>query len=70
MKLDSTIETKQQIDLCLMAAAINLGSIEKEQIVKIEIYGTDLEDAGEDFCEYRFFDKENKLLGSRREMGY
>jgi hypothetical protein len=70
MKLDSTIETKQQIDLCLMAAAINLGPIDKEQIAKIEVYGTDLEDPGQDYCEYRFFDKENKLLGSRREMGY
>jgi hypothetical protein len=53
-----------------MAAAINLGQIDKEQIAKIEVYGTDLEDAGADYCEYRFFDKENRLLGSRREMGY
>lgn len=70
MKLDSTIESKEQIDLCLMAAAITLAPIEKNQIAKIEVYGTDLEDPGADYCEYRFYDRENKLLGSRREMGY
>jgi hypothetical protein len=69
-KLDTTIDNKQQIELCLMGAAINLGSIDKEQVAKIEVYGTDLEDAGADYCEYRFYDKENNLLGSRREMGY
>ncbi len=37
---------------------------------RVEIHGTSLEDPGTDYCEFRVFDRSNKLMISRRELGY
>lgn len=37
---------------------------------RVEIHGTSLEDPGDDYCEFRVFDRSNKLMISRRELGY
>lgn len=41
-----------------------------DAISKVEIHGTDINDPGEDFCEYRVFDLNDKVICVRREMGY
>ena len=45
-----------------------------ERIVKsaarLEMWVSSFSDPGEDWCEYRAFDKEGKPLGTRRIAGY
>lgn len=39
-------------------------------INRVEVYGTELDDPGEDYCEYRVIDCNGKVMAVRREMGY
>jgi hypothetical protein len=43
----------------------NIGAVNR-----VEVYGTDIDDPGEDYCEFRVIDSEEKTIAVRREMGY
>jgi hypothetical protein len=36
----------------------------------VEVVGTDIDDPGDDYCEFRVIDHKEKNMAVRREMGY
>jgi hypothetical protein len=69
MHLYDTLNGQKAKDLCLTTVKLP-ADCDIESVVRIEVYGTDLSDPGEDYCEYRVYDSADKLVCVRREMGY
>lgn len=47
------------------ASEYDLGAIDR-----VEVFGTDIDDEGPDFCEFRVIDCNDKVMAVRRELGY
>ena len=41
-----------------------------DAVNRVEVFGTDIDDPGEDYCEFRVIDCKEKVMAVRREMGY
>ncbi|MFN8658750.1 MAG: hypothetical protein U0105_20615 [Candidatus Obscuribacterales bacterium] len=41
-----------------------------DAVNRVEVFGTSLDDAGDDYCEYRVIDCREKVVAVRREQGY
>ena len=41
-----------------------------EQVERLECHATNTNDPGEDYCEWRAFDKDGNWLGARKVPGY
>ena len=41
-----------------------------DAVNRVEVYGADLSNSGEDYCEFRVIDCHYKVMVARREMGY
>ena len=63
-----TGETGRQF--CLKDLKLDPAKYDIENIDRVEIYGTDIDDPGADYCEFRVIDKKEKVIAVRREEGY
>ncbi len=41
-----------------------------DAINRVEIFGTDIDDPGDDYCEFGVIDCQGKVMAVRRELGY
>ena len=70
MHLYDTIKGENARQYCETMLKMDPAEWDLDAVNRIEVFGTDLEDDGADYCEYRVIDCQNKLMTVRREMGY
>lgn len=70
MKLHSTLDPQQAKDVFKNFLKVQEGEINFDEVSRVEVHGTDIDDPGEDYCEYRVFDLHKQLVKVKREMGY
>lgn len=70
MYLYDTIRGEEARQFCETTLSLDPAKWDLDAVNRIEIHGTSPSDEGEDYCEYRVFDCQNKLMASRREFGY
>jgi len=70
MHLYDTIKGENARQYCETMLKMDPAEWDLDAVNRIEVFGTDLEDDGADYCEYRVIDSQNKLMTVRREMGY
>ena len=70
MYLYQTIKGAQAVEFCQTTLKMEPEVWELDAVNRVEIHGTSLEDEGQDYCEFKVFDCHNKLMLSRRELGY
>lgn len=70
MYLYQTIKGADAVEFCQTTLKMEPEVWDLNAVNRVEIHGTSLEDPGTDYCEFRVFDRSNKLMISRRELGY
>jgi len=70
MYLYDTIKGANAVEFCQTVLKMEPADWDLDAVNRVEIFGTSLTDEGQDYCEYRVFDCQNKLMVSRRELGY
>jgi hypothetical protein len=55
---------------CEQTLKMDPAEFDLDAVNRVEVYGTDISDPGEDYCEFRVIDCHNKVMAIRREMGY
>jgi len=70
MHLYDTITGENARQYCQTVLKLDPANLDIAAVNRIEVFGTDLEDPGEDYCEYRIIDCHNKVMAVRRELGY
>jgi hypothetical protein len=70
MHLYDMIKGETVRNFCETTLKMNPSEWDLDSVNRIEVFGTDLNDPGDDYCEYRVFDCHNKVMAVRREMGY
>jgi hypothetical protein len=68
MYLYDTIQGEKARQYC--ENNLNMDPADLDAVNRIEIYGTSMNDPGEDYCEYRVIDCRNKLMAVKRQSGY
>lgn len=70
MHLYDTLKGETARLYCETSLKMDPAVFDLDAVNRIEIFGTDINDPGEDYCEYRVIDCHNKLMAVRREAGY
>ncbi len=70
MHLYDTIKGEKARTFCESTLKMDPADWDLDAVNRIEIYGTDLSDPGEDYCEFRVFNCHEKVVCVKREMGY
>lgn len=70
MHLYDTIKGENARHWCETVLKMDPAQWDLDAVNRIEVFGTDLEDDGQDYCEYRVIDCQNKVMTVRRELGY
>jgi hypothetical protein len=70
MHLYDTVKGEEASRLCENILKMNNANHDIDAINRVEVFGTDLDDKGQDYCEYRVYDCRNELVAVRRELGY
>lgn len=70
MHLYETVKGEEARQLCENILKMDHAEHDIDAIGRVEVYGTDLDDEGADYCEYRVYDCRNELVAVRRELGY
>jgi hypothetical protein len=70
MHLYDTITGTNAIDFCKQQLKMDSNQYDLNNINRIEVFGTNFTDEGEDYCEYRVYDNEGKVIAVKRESGY
>ena len=70
MHLYDTLKGEQARNFSQTTLKLSPPEWDLDAVKKVEVHGTDIDDPGEDFCEYRVFDVNDKVICVRREMGY
>ncbi|MBP9094593.1 hypothetical protein KBI23_26475 [bacterium] len=66
-------ETKKGVDAvkrCEETLKLDPAQFDLATISRVEVFGTDIDDPGDDYCEFRVIDSKEKVMAVRREMGY
>jgi len=70
MYLYDTIKGENGRQFCETTLKMDAAEFDLDAVNRVEVYGTDINDPGEDYCEFRVIDCHNKVMAVRREMGY
>lgn len=70
MHLHSTLKGENAVKFCQEMLKMDPAEFDLDAVNRVEVYGTDIDDPGEDYCEYRVIDCKEKTVAVRREMGY
>ena len=70
MYLYDTLKGEAARKYCEDSLKLDPSRFDLDSVNRIEVYGTDLDDPGEDYCEFRVIDCRDKVIAVRREMGY
>ncbi len=70
MYLHDTIKGENGRQFCEQTLKLDPAEFDLDAVNRVEIYGTDISDPGEDYCEFRVIDCHNKVMAVRREMSY
>ncbi len=55
---------------CRETLKLDPAQFDLDAVNRVEVFGTDIDDPGEDYCEFRVIDCKEKVMAVRREMGY
>lgn len=70
MYLHDTLKAEAARQFCQTNLKMDPQKWNLDSVNRVEIFGTDLNDPGEDYCEFRVIDNSDKVIAVRREMGY
>lgn len=70
MHLYDTITGSNAADFCKRELKMDSTKYDPSAISRVEVFGTDFTDEGEDYCEYRVYDNHGKVIAVKREAGY
>jgi len=70
MYLHSTLKGEAAVEFCEQSLKLDPAEFDLDAVNRVEIFGTDLNDPGEDYCEFRVIDCKEKVMAVRRETGY
>jgi len=70
MYLHSTISGEDARRFCEFTLKLDPAEFDIDAVNRVEVFGTDINDPGEDYCEFRVVDCRDKLVAVRRELGY
>lgn len=70
MHIYETIKGENAAKFCEEKLKLDPAQFDLASVARVEVYGTDIDDPGEDYCEFRVIDLKEKVLAVRREMGY
>ena len=70
MHLYDTITGENARQYCQTVLKLDPANLDIAAVNRIEVFGTDLEDPGEGYCEYRIIDCHNKVMAVRRVLGF
>jgi hypothetical protein len=70
MYLYDTLQGKTAREYCQRNLAMDPLEWDLNSVNRIEIFGTDINDPGSDYCEYRVIDCHGKVMAVKREFGY
>lgn len=70
MHLYDTIKGEDARSFCESTLKLDGADFDLDAINRVEVFGTDIDDPGEDYCEYRVIDCSGKVIAVRREQGY
>jgi len=70
MHLYDTIKGEAAWTYCESTLRMDPAEFDLDAVNRIEVFGTDLQDHGADYCEYRVIDCQGKVMAVRREAGY
>lgn len=70
MHLYETKKGQAAAEFCAETLKLDPAQFDLASIDRVEIFGTDIDDPGDDYCEFRVIDNKDKVLAVRREMGY
>lgn len=70
MHIYETIQGESAVKFCEEKLKLDPTKFDLATVDRVEVYGTDIDDPGEDYCEFRVIDSKEKTLAVRREMGY
>ena len=70
MHLYDTIKGDNAREYCKTFLKLNPEKYDLTAVNRIEVFGTDIDDPGEDYCEYRVIDSNEKVMAIKRERGY
>lgn len=70
MHLYDTIKGENARTYCETMLKMDPAEFDLDAVNRIEVFGTDIDDPGSDYCEYRVIDCKGKVMAVRRELGY
>lgn len=70
MHLYETLKGAIAVEFCQQTLKLDPSELDLGTVSRVEVFGTDINDPGEDYCEFRVIDANEKVLAVRREMGY
>lgn len=70
MHLYDTIRGEEARRFCEETLKMDAAEFDMDSVNRVEVFGTDIDDPGEDYCEYRVIDCRDKVMAVRRELGY
>ena len=70
MHLYETKKGEDAVKFCKDSLKLDPSQFDLASINRVEVFGTDIDDPGEDYCEFRVIDSKEKVMAVRREMGY
>jgi hypothetical protein len=70
MYLHDTIKGENARLFCESTLKMDAAEFDIDAVNRVEVFGTDIDDPGSDYCEYRVIDCHGKVMAVRREQGY
>lgn len=70
MHLYDTLKGEKAVEFCQTTLKMDMAEYDLDAVNRVEIHATDIDDPGDDYCEFRVYDCNNKLMARRREPGY
>lgn len=70
MRLFDTIKGENARQFCETVLKMNPAEYDLDAVNRVEVFGTDLDDPGEDYCKYVVCDCRNQVMTVRCEKGY
>jgi len=70
MHLYDTLKGEAARQFCETMLKMDPAQWDIDSINRVEVFGTDLDDPGTDYCEYRVINCKDQVIAVRREMGY
>lgn len=70
MHLYDTIKGENARQYCETFLKLDPKKYDLTAVNRIEVFGTDIDDPGDDYCEYRVIDSNDKVMAVKRERGY